>query len=784
MCFKDVFGKRFMLFDGSTGTVLQSKGLAPGELPEEWVFSHPEQITALHRSYIDAGCDVISTDTFGANPFKMRENGYDARAVIKRAVTLARDAADNAQRRVFVALSAGPLGKLLAPLGDLAFEDAVSAFAEMCVSAEEAGADLILFETFSDPYEMKAALLAARESTSLPVVLTMMPGKDDRLLSGGELSAAAAMLCSMGVDGIGLNCGEGPKQFIRVLPSVMPYVDVPVLCSPNAGLPHGDECGKAHYDLGPAEYASLCKKLADLGASALGGCCGTDSRYISALGEEMRGYVIAAPRRSEITCVSSRSRLAVFGGKPLVIGERINPTGKPLMKQALRENDMGYALREAVAQRDAGADILDVNVGLPGIDEPYMLARTVAELQKIIELPLQIDTADKTALAKALRIYNGKPLINSVNGSEESMDSVFPLMKKYGGAVVCLAVDEHGIPDTPEGRAAVIERIVRRAEEYGIDRRDLIADSLVTTAATDPDSGRKTLDTVELILKKHGIYGVLGISNISFGLPEREKLNASFLGAALGRGLASAIMNPLSEPVMRAYREFLQSGKFGEFAVETFAPGEISAAGELTLLRAVVCGLTAQAAEKASELLASKTPMEIIDTELIPALDEVGRDYESGKSFLPQLLMSADAAKAAFEVLRRSYGSADPKGEVIIMATVQGDIHDIGKNIVRALLENYGYNVVDLGKDVPPETVLQAVLDHGARLAGLSALMTTTVVNMEKTVKLIHEKAPFCKVMVGGAVLNPEYARAIGADYYAPDAVAAVRCAAEAFGEK
>ena len=783
MRFKDVFGKKFMLFDGSTGTALQKAGLAADELPEEWNFSHPEKIAALHRSYIEAGCDVIATNTFGANPFKMSERGMDADAVIKRAVAIARAEAEKAEKQVFVALSAGPLGRLLSPLGDLEFEDAVAAFAGMCVSARDAGADLILFETISDPYEMKAALLAARENTDLPVIITMMPGKDDRLISGGEPAAAAVMLCSMGVDGIGLNCGEGPEQFLRVLPGMMPYVDVPVLCSPNAGLPHGDEHGCASYDVSPAEYAAMCRRLAEYGASALGGCCGTDSDYIKAVNDVMQDFVINPPARASATRVSSRSRVAEFGGKPLIVGERINPTGKSAMKAALKEDDMSYIMREAVSQTASGADILDVNVGLPGIDEPAMLVRAVTAAQKVTELPLQIDTADKTALEKALRVYNGKPLINSVNASPESMDKVFPLVKKYGGAVVCLAMDEKSIPETPAGRAEVIGRIVRRAAEYGIPACDLIADGLVTTAATDPDAANKTLDAIALIKEKYGICSILGISNISFGLPEREKLNAAFLSAALGRGLSAAIMNPLSAPVAEAYREFVQSGAYGEFAVGDTGVRKFDG-GEITLKTAVVFGLAEQAAKEAAELAKTQPPMDIVNNELIPALDEVGADYESGKSFLPQLLMSADAAKSAFEEIKRAYAGKGEGGEKIVMATVQGDIHDIGKNIVKALLENYGYDVIDLGKDVPPETVLDAVERTGARLVGLSALMTTTVVNMEKTIRLLHEKAPQCKVMVGGAVLNEEYARAINADYYAADAVGAVKCAGSFFGVK
>ena len=782
MRFTDVFGKKFMIFDGSVGTVLQSWGLAPGELPEKWNFSHPEKIAELHRSYIESGCDVIATNTFGANPLKMSEYGMDTEAVIAKALSIARVEAGKAIKQVFVALSAGPLGKLVAPLGDLAFEDTVSAFAVMCRAAEKHGADLLLFETFSDPYEMKAALIAARENTSLPVVITMMPGKDDRLISGGEPAAAAVMLCSMGVDGIGLNCGEGPEQFIRVLPGMMPYVNVPVLCSPNAGLPHAECDGCASYDISPAEFADACQKLALIGASAVGGCCGTGSGHIAAVAEKLRGSAIQPAERRRMTCVSSRSVIAQFGEKPLIIGERINPTGKPAMKQALREKDMNYALREAVAQRDAGADILDVNVGLPGIDEPEMLAKTVYDLQRVIELPLQIDTANKAALERALRLYNGKPLVNSVNGSAESMDAVFPLVRKYGGAVVCLAMDEKGIPETPEARAEVAKRIIDRAAEYGISREDLIVDSLVTTAATDPDSAQKTLDTLALVKERYGVNGVLGVSNISFGLPDREKLNASFLSAALGRGLSAAIMNPLSEPVMKAYREFVKDGVYGDFEIDTRLPERIAEDGEMTLKKAVLYGLSDEAARKADELIKQSDPLTVINEHLIPALDEAGRDYESGRSFLPQLLMTADAAKAAFDVIKRAYGEKSKSGDKIVMATVQGDIHDIGKNIVKALLENYGYDVIDLGKDVPPQQILASVTQSGAKLAGLSALMTTTVVSMEKTIRLLHEKAPWCKVMVGGAVLNREYAESINADFYAPDAVEAVRCAGKVFG--
>ncbi len=773
-----------MIFDGSTGTFLHRKGLSGGEIPEIWNFTHPDDVKSVPASYLAAGADVVSTNTFGANRFKLNDAGLDVAETVNAAVSIAKSAVAECGREAYVALSVGSLGKLLAPVGELPFEEAVDAFAETVTAGEKAGADLILFETMSDPYEMKAALLAAKENTSLPVIVTMMPGSDDRLFTGGEMFDAAIMLQSMGVDGIGFNCGDGPDRFLKLLPEFMRHATVPVLCSANAGLPH-DVNGHAVFDIGAEEFASKAASMVSLGVSAVGGCCGTDDTHIKAISYLKNENIV--PHETDLrTIVTSRSRAVFFGEKPLVIGERINPTGKPLFKVALKNRDFEYILREGVNEEKNGADILDVNVGLPGIDEASTLEKAVTTLQSVTELPLQIDTSDPVSLERALRVYNGKALVNSVNGTEKSMSTVFPLVKKYGGAVVCLAMDENGIPETAEERLGVIEKIVERAAGYGISENDLVADALVTTQAVSQSAASVTLETVKLIKEKLGIPTVLGVSNISFGLPNRERINAAFFGMALEAGLSGGIVNPSSELLMFVYNNYVKNGYDGQLGLYTRLSAEEkknTVKGKTESLKdAVMSGLSAVSAEITTRLLAEKEPLDVINGELIPALDEIGRGFESGKIYLPQLLNASDAAKASFDVIKSAYRTEKTGDNKIILATVKGDIHDIGKNIVKVLLENYGFDVIDLGKNVPPEDVLDAVTESGAKLVGLSALMTTTVASMAETIKLLNEKAPSVKVMVGGAVLNAEYASSIGADFYGKDAVASVKYAREFFG--
>ncbi|MGI6715963.1 MAG: homocysteine S-methyltransferase family protein [Eubacteriales bacterium] len=791
MKFLDIFGKKPVIFDGSMGTFLHDMGLKTGEIPEEWNFTHPDSIYKIHTLYLEAGADVISTNTFGANPFKLCDTKYTLSQTVEKAVSIARQAVSDyyakTGKKAFIALSVGSMGKLLKPLGQLDFEDAVSAYASIVTSGEKAGVDLILFETMSDPYEMKAALLAAKENTNLPVILTMILDSKGKLISGGSPANACFMLEGMGIDGIGINCGEGPEQLVAIVPELVKYSSVPILCNPNAGIPVS-KGGKAVYNVDKFAFAKACVKLVEAGVSAVGGCCGTNNEYIKEIANEIKGKEIKPVSKKNFTAVASRSRISFFGSDPLIIGERINPTGKPLFKEALKNGDIEYILREGLAQQEKGAHILDVNVGLPGIDEVSMLTKAVEALQAVTELPLQLDTSNYEALEKALRIYNGKPLINSVNGSEESMAAIFPLMKKYGAAAVCLAMDENGIPEEPEGRLKIIEKIISKAKEYGIDKKDLIADGIVTSAASTKNAAEITIKTITQIKEKLGLHTVLGISNISFGLPKRDNINAAFFGMALEAGLSAGIVNPLSESMMSAYysSRALEGYKaqYAEYVDKYIAePPKEKVYSELTLYDSIISGLAESASKATKKLLDSTEPLVIISEHLVPALDEVGKEFEKGKMFLPQLLMAAEAAKAAFEEIKKSYkGEKQSSGHKIIIATVKGDIHDIGKNIVKTLLENYGFDVIDLGKNVPPEVVLEAVLTHRAKLAGLSALMTTTVVNMAETVRLIKEKAPFCKVMVGGAVLTQDYADSIGADFYGKDAVSAVKYARLIFG--
>lgn len=794
MDIREELGRRIIFFDGGLGSLLQERGLKPGELPETWNLTRPEVLYDIHRAYLDAGADIILANTFGANGFK-----YDnLEEIVTAAVVNAKKAVADSGRKAYVALDMGPTGKLLKPMGTLDFEECVSIYADVVRYGAKAGADLILIETMSDTYELKAAVLAAKENSNLPVVATVVFDEHHKMLTGATPEVVVAMLEGLRVDAIGMNCGLGPKQMKPIFETMARYASIPLVITPNAGLPRSEN-GKTVYDVGPEEFAEDMEEIINMGAWMAGGCCGTTPAHIKALTERCSGITPKPLTDKDYTIVTSYSTAVELGGRPVIIGERINPTGKSKFKQALRDNNMEYILEEGVKQADSGAHILDVNVGLPEIDEPAMMRRTVYELQSVLPLPLQIDTTDPVAMEQAMRIYNGKPMINSVNGKEEIMHQIFPLVQKYGGTVVGLALDEAGIPDTAEGRLAVAKKIYDTAAQYGIKPKDIAIDALTMTMSTDNNSANITLDTVREI-KAHGGRTVLGVSNISFGLPQREVINSGFFLMAMQAGLSAGIINPNARAMIQAYDTYCVLGGFDSQCmsyIEKYAVAEPTpvaqtvtsvkqagkaVTGNLSLTDCIVKGLKEQAYKATKEELGTKDTMEIINGELVPALDIVGKGFEKGTVFLPQLLMSAEAAKAGFEAIKEyvsSQGTNQEKKATIVIATVKGDIHDIGKNIVKVLLENYGYDVIDLGKDVPPETVVDKVIETHAPLVGLSALMTTTVVSMEETIKKLHESAPWCKIMVGGAVLTQEYADMIGADFYGKDAMQSVYYAEE-----
>ncbi len=789
MGFSDKFSKELLFFDGAMGTLLQKNGLKAGELPEIWNITHPDVVFNIHKSYVDAGCDVLTSNTFGANSLKLKDSGYSVDEVIKAAIGNAKRAADTADREVFVALDLSTSGKLLEPYGDLPFETSYNLYKEQIIAGERAGADLILFETMGDLYEIKTGVLAAKENSTLPVIVTMIFNEKGQLLTGADIKTAVFTLEALGVDGIGLNCGLGPRQMLGFAEEMRRYSSLPMVVNPNAGLP---ECvnGVTFYNVSPEEFSEDMLKIARLGVCCVGGCCGTTPEHIRETVKKCRGIVPERPEKKHFTAVTSYSKTALIGEKPVIIGERINPTGKKKLKQALVENDMAYIINEAVTQSDCGAQILDVNVGLPEIDEPTVLENTVKTLQSVTNVPLQLDTSDFSAMERALRIYNGKPLINSVNGKKESMEKVFPLAKKYGGAVVCLTLDENGIPDTAEGRIKIAERIIKTAEEYGISRDNLIVDTLAMTVSTGKDNANITLEALDYVRNTLGVNTCLGVSNISFGLPKRDNINSAFFTLAMEKGLSAGIVNPKSESMMNAYYSFCalkgMDENFEDYISNVTDTVKITETETADLKTAIVKGLKTASGEKAKELLGSLEPLEIINSYIIPALDEVGQGFENGTVFLPGLLMSADSAKQAFDeikdFMKKSGEKQENKGKIVI-ATVKGDIHDIGKNIVKVLLENYGFDVIDLGKDVSPEVIVETAKSNNVKLVGLSALMTTTVANMEITIEALHKAYPECKIMVGGAVLTQDYADRIGADFYSKDAMGSVRYAEKLFGE-
>lgn len=786
MSFKDLLGKQMLFFDGATGTQLQARGLQAGELPERWNFTHPEIIEAVHKDYLAAGANILKTNTFGANPIKLAETDLDCKATITAAVTIAKKACAGAIDK-FVALDLGPTGKLLAPYGDLPFEKAVAAYGEMVRYGVEAGADLILIETMSDTYETKAAILGAKENCDLPVCVTLTFDEDGKLLTGATVEAAALMCEGLGVDAIGFNCGLGPVQVAKLVPQMLQATKLPLIVNPNAGLPVQRD-GKTCFDINPEEYADLMYALACADApSIMGGCCGTTPAHIAAMITKCKNLQPGGTRELDLTAVSSYGKAVHIGDVPVIIGERINPTGKKRLKEALKNQELDYVCRLALEQISSTAHILDVNVGTPGIDETAMLGKAVPALQAITDTPLQIDTSNYEAMEKALRLYNGKPMLNSVNGKEDSLEHVLPLAKKYGAVVVALCLDDSGIPTTAEGRIAIADKIIARAAEYGIESRNIVVDPLAMTISTGADNAAVACEVIRA-MKARGINTVMGVSNISFGLPGRDAVNSTFFAMAMQAGLSCGIINPKSKAMLDAYYGFCALAGYDEGCqeyVKRYADAPKAApisVSDVNLYDAIVKGLQIDAKKAAAVALADEAPLDVINKYMIPALDFVGDGFEKKTLFLPQLLMSADAAKAAFEVIREAVGVAETQSDTVVIATVHGDIHDIGKNIVKVLLENYGYKVLDLGKDVPVADIVKTVQESGAKVVGLSALMTTTVSAMEATINALREVSD-CKIVVGGAVLTEEYAQSIGAEHYAPNAVSAVTYVNEVFGK-
>ena len=780
-------GKELLFFDGGMGTLLQAEGLQPGELPETWNIERKETIRKIHQSYFEAGSDIVLTNTFGANALKFHDENCSLKAIIDAAVENVRFGAKAGirdGRDYYVALDIGPTGKLLKPLGDLSFEDAYEAFKEVVQYGEKAGADLIHIETMSDTYEVKAAVLAAKENTNLPVFATMIFDDKGKLLTGGDVPSVVALLEGIRLDALGITCGMGPKQMLPILQQIAQYTSLPIIVKPNAGLPKQRD-GQTYYDVTPDVFAKQLQEIVKAGACVIGGCCGTTPKHIRAMISACKDLEMTKPTFKNHTIVSSYGKAVELGDMPVIIGERINPTGKSKFKQALKEHNLDYILKEGITQQDKGAHILDVNVGLPDIDEVVMMKEVVRELQSVTSLPLQIDTVDTEAMEQAMRIYNGKPMVNSVSGKQESMNAVFPLIQKYGGVVIGLTLDENGIPKTAKGRLEVAGKIIEEAKKYGIDKKDIVIDVLTMTISSEPNGAKTTLEALKMVRDTYGVRTALGVSNISFGLPSRPVINANFYTMAMQNGLTAGIINPSSEDMMRSYHSYCALMNYdtncenyiAHYGNQEPAKTTVPAGQQIDLKTAIEKGLKEDAYQTTVALVKTKEPLEIINTYLIPALDTVGKGFEKGTVFLPQLLMSADAAKSSFAVLKEELeknGGEEKEKEKVILATVKGDIHDIGKNIVKVLLENYSFEVIDLGKDVAPECIVETVLEKEVKLVGLSALMTTTVVSMEETIRQLREKAPDCKVMVGGAVLNQEYADMIGADFYGKDAMQSV----------
>ena len=787
---------RIYFFDGAMGSMLQSRGLKLRQVPETLNITNPELIRSIHDEYSQAGADFITANTFGANRFKLAKSGFTVHEVIQAGLAIARESAGT---HSLVALDIGPTGRVIAPLGDASFTEVYDAVAEMVI-AGKSQSDVILLETFTDLYELKAAVLAARENSDLPIFATMSFDESGKTFFGAGIESMAATLEGLGVSALGVNCSLGPAQLLPIVKRLCEVSHIPIMVQPNAGLPVMRD-GVTHYDVTPEEFAAISCEFAKMGVNILGGCCGTTPRHIALMKQAVQNTQDHAVKRSvpDDTVICSPSKLVTFGKKFVVIGERLNPTGKKTLQKALRDGDMDYILREAVKQQDQNADVLDLNAGLPDIDEPEVLTHALTEIQGIVNLPIQIDSSDYHALESAARVYNGKPILNSVNGKPESLAHVLPIAKKYGACVLGLTLDEHGIPETAEQRLAIARRIVNEAEKLGIPRRNVLIDCLTLTASAQQKLVPETLKAVRLVKEELGVCTVLGLSNVSFGLPRRPLVNRTMMIAAMMAGLDGAIINPgdsdLQETLhawrlltgdesdMQDYITYCESHPANTTASAASAQQKTSQdTGIHTLDSAIAKGLKDEAANMTRELLATLKPLEIIEKNIVPALDSVGKDYEAGKVFLPQLIKSAEAAKSAFEVLSQAMTSEGSNGKSrgpVVLATVYGDVHDIGKNIVRTIFENYNFDVIDLGKDVPPEKIVEAVERRNVHVVGLSALMTTTVASMKETIEKLKSSHPDVKVIVGGAVLTPDLAKYAGADYYAKDAMEGVRILTE-----
>lgn len=820
MDIKQRLREKILICDGAMGTMIQQAGLEPGPVPEILNFTQPEAIKGIHRQYFEAGSDLVITNTFGANGYKTRGCGYTVREIVTQAVKLAKEAAEETAQAHgdadhntrLIALDIAPVGRLMEPYGDLSFDEAYELYREQIQAGAAAGVDILLFETFTDLYEMKVAVLAAKENSEIPVFCSVTFQEDGRMLMGADPATVVSTLQDMGIDAVGLNCSLGPKQIMPLVQEFLKYSKIPVLVQPNAGLPVVVN-GETIFDVTVDEYVEAMLQMADMGISVAGGCCGTSPDYIRRLSDGLKGKKPRQRKAEPLGSVCSATKTVFFDEHVTVIGERINPTGKKLLKEALRMGDYQYLEDEAIAQVKCGADILDVNVGLPEIDEKEAMEEAVKRISSVVSVPLQIDSADPSVIEAAVRRYNGKPMINSVNGKQEVMDAIFPIVKKYGACVIALTLDEKGLPKNTEERIAIADRIISRAAEFGIGPERIVVDCLTLTVSAEPAAAMDTLEAIRQIKAKHGVKTTLGASNVSFGLPERKLLNRTFLAMALEAGLDAPITDPTVPEyidTIRAYealtgkdiqcRQYIScfgsgtAGTMGNAVAaqsdnRTVSDGNPAARGGLScassegsaisLENIIIQGYEDRAADAARELLKSKKPLEIVEQIIIPALTVVGKQYESGEKFLPQLMKSADTVTAAFSVLK---AVMEQSGEsmcygTVLLATVQGDIHDIGKNIVKVILENYGYQVLDMGKDVPIDAIVKKAEEEQIQLVGLSALMTTTVVNMEKTIRALKDAGLSCKTAVGGAVLTKSYSEKIGADFYCKDALDTVKAA-------
>ncbi|WP_202710044.1 homocysteine S-methyltransferase family protein [Sporosalibacterium faouarense] len=786
MDFKRILNEEFVVFDGAMGTMLQQAGIKAGELPEILNVTNPDLIYNIHKKYINAGADVITTNTFGANRLKFREEKYNVSQVIKKAVEIARKASMDK----LVALDIGPIGSLFEPIGEMEFEQGYNIFKEQVIAGYEAGADIIIIETLSDLYEAKAAILAAKENSDLPIICSMTYQENGRTLTGADPITMVNILESLGVDALGINCSLGPKAMESTIEEIIKYSSVPIIVQPNAGLPKVEN-GKTVYDIDYNEFAEYIYNIANKGASILGGCCGTTPDYIRAIKNRLKYLKPIKRQIQRLTTVTSGTKTVIIDGATKIVGERINPTGKNELEKALKSEELEVILNEAMDQKKAGADILDINTGIPNIDEEKIMRKVVKKIQAIVDLPLQIDSVNPGAIETAVRHYNGKPIINSVNGKEDVMNTIFPIVKKYGTCVIGLTLDENGIPETIEEKLRIAERIIETANQYDIPKENILIDCLALTCSTHQGIIRNTLDAISQVKEKFGVKTTLGISNISYGLPQRQLLNRTFLVMALSSGLDLPIVDPLDNGIIEAvksYKVLSNQDKNGKGYISSLglqkqnSNHDVDNREKFNLREAIIDGLAEKAEAIAEKLLVNEDPISVIDNHIIPALDEVSELYEVNEIFLPQLMQSAEAVKKAFKIIKNNIKNKSnlSKGK-IALATVTGDIHDIGKGIVKVILENYGYEIIDLGVNVKSEEIIEVIENKGVRLIGLSALMTSTVSNMKKVIDEIKDRGIPCKIMVGGAVLNEEYAKEINADFYAKDPKAAIRIAQKVF---